>query len=76
MNKFDELAEEGFEVSKDTIKFFIDLPMNTFVFCCMVFLAIVGWFHRHLTKRVPDRAKSAVKKSSSVARRSPKGRGR
>ncbi|MFN8400071.1 MAG: hypothetical protein U0X74_08650 [Anaerolineales bacterium] len=30
---------------------------------------------RLLTKRAPDRAKSAVKKSSSVARRASKGRG-
>lgn len=31
---------------------------------------------RNLTKRVPDRAKSAVKKSSSVARRPSTRRGR
>lgn len=76
MSKFEELAEEGFEISEDTIKFLIDIPLNVFVFLCMVFLACVGWLSRHLTKRVPDRAKSAVKKSPSVAKRSTKGRGR
>ena len=75
MNKFEELAEEGFEISKDTIKFLIDLPMNTFVFLCMVFLACIGWLSRHLTKRAPDAPKRGAKNVSSKSK-SKNGRAR
>lgn len=37
---------------------------------------LIRWLTTHLTRRVPDRAKSAVKKSSSVAPRKSTRRGR